>query len=151
MATSVWADFDLHNQVDRISESNLKSEYRNWLDGLIRGHAYAGDFSKLRPHVIGIMVANAIRFEGRAKVFREIHPLALQVILSSGVLNGILVVRSIEQCANVLVALIRNELELELQKDEFNYRLVEALTGSTIRVISRHRLLRHAFQSFYGR
>lgn len=150
-ALAIWADFDLHNEADRISDPSLKAEYRNWLDALIQDKTFEGDFTKIRGHVIGILVANAIRFEARAKVFREIHPLALQVILSSGVLNGILVVRSGEQCAAVLAALIKNELRLELKKDEHNYRLVEELTASTIRVISRHRLLRHAFQNFYGR
>jgi len=72
------------------------------------------------------------------------------VILSSGVLNGILVVRTVAQCAAILRALIRNELSLTLEKDERNYRLVETTTRSTIRVISRHRLLRHAFESLGG-
>lgn len=149
---SVWADFDLHNEADRVGDdATLKADYRNWLDAVIQERTFSGDFGKIRQAVIGILVANAIRFEARAKVFREIHPLALQVILSSGVLNGILVVRSGAQCAEVLSALIRNELEVALYKDEHNYRLVEELTGSTIRVISRHRLLRHSFENFYGR
>jgi transcriptional regulator with XRE-family HTH domain len=93
---------------------------------------------------------NTVRFENRAKMFREIHPLALQIVLSTGVLNGILVVRSVQQCATVLENLVRNHLDLKLAKDAHNYRLIELNTGSTIRVISRHRLLRHAFQAFYS-
>jgi transcriptional regulator with XRE-family HTH domain len=151
ITASVWADFDLHNEVDRIDDLPLRAEYRAWLDAAVKKAPYAGNFALLRDHVINILVANAIRFEIRAKTFREIHPLALQVILSSGVLNGILVVRGVQQCADVLNALIENDLKLELQKDESNYRMVETITGSTIRVISRHRLLRHAFQSFYKR
>jgi hypothetical protein len=46
--------------------------------------------------------------------------LALQVILSTGVLNGIVVVRSVDQCAVILSALLRNALELDLKKDEQN-------------------------------
>ena len=95
-------------------------------------------------------MAVAIRFESRPKVFREIHPLALQVILSSGVLNGILVVRSVNQCAEILHFLVENRLNLELHKDEFNYRLIERTTESTVRVISRHRLLRNAFEVYYS-
>lgn len=86
----------------------------------------------------------------RAKLFREIHPLALQVILSSGVLNGILVVRSVEQCATMLRAVILNEMNLEHSKDENNSRLIESTTGSTVRVISRNAMLRHAFDAYYA-
>ncbi len=150
LAASTWADFDLHNEADRIEEA-YRGDYRTWLDASIQGKSFTHDFSKFRAQVIGIFVANAVRFEIRARTFREIHPLALQVILSSGVLNGILVVRSVEQCAEILSALVSNQLQLDLEKDEHNYRLIEELTGSTIRVISRHRLLRHAFQTFYGR
>ena len=85
----------------------------------------------------------------RSKMFREVHPLALQVILSSGVLNGILVARSVDSCATVIHALIKNELNLEMvvpaDEADLNYRLVERTTRSTIRVISRHQLLRNAF------
>ena len=99
---------------------------------------------------MSILVATALRFERRAKIFREVHPLALQVILSSGVLNGILVARSVDSCAHLIHAIVRNELELELQVDDMNYRLVEETTKSTIRVISKHRLLRNAFAAFYA-
>ena len=158
-ARQTWADFDLHSEAERIEDPHqkadatgaLRAEYRQWLDAVLAHKQHALTFKRIRPHVIGIFVANAIRFEQRAKLFREIHPLALQVILSSGVLNGIIVGRSVEQCAEILANLVQNDLKLELTKDEHNYRLIEKLTGSTIRVISRHRLLRHAFQSFYGR
>jgi len=152
MAAVHWADFDLYSEAERIEVEDKKAQYRRWLDGSIRGtgsHELLLD--GIRSDVIGIFVATGVRFEQRSKLFREIHPLALQVILSSGVLNGILVVRSVEQCAQALFALIHNDLQLNLQKDEHNYRLIEEITGSTIRVISRHRLLRHAFEAFYGR
>jgi hypothetical protein len=92
-----------------------------------------------------------MRFEKRAKIFKEVHPLALQVILSSGVLNGIIVVRSADSCAKIIRGLIENKLSLELRKDEDNYKLIEKNTGSTIRVISRHKLLSNAFSTYYQR
>ncbi len=96
-------------------------------------------------------MALAVNFEKRANLFKAIHPLALQVILSSGVLNGILVVRSVESCARVLRGVIENRLELELRVEENNYKLVERTTGSTIRVISRNSLLTNALDNLYGR
>jgi hypothetical protein len=88
-------------------------------------------------------------FEDRAKLFRDSHPLALQVIVESGVLNGILVVRSSHMCAEVMQRLITNTIETEVVVDDSNYRLVERITGSTLRVISRHSLLTYAFWTQY--
>jgi hypothetical protein len=146
-----WSDFDLYFETERILDQVQRAEYRQWLDLTIKDNKKNPEIlKKIRADLVGILVANTVRFENRARLFREIHPLALQVVLSTGVLNGILVVRSVEQCAAVLESLVKNRLDLELKKDAHNYRLIELNTGSTIRVISRHRLLRHAFQAFYG-
>ncbi len=145
-----WADFDLYGEAERIP-SDDRAGYRTWLDRVIRERNNEPLSESLRSQLISVLVATAVRFERRAKTFREDHPLALQIILSSGVLNGILVVRSVRQCAEVLNALIRNRLSLELVTDDQNYKLVEAGTRSTMRVISRNRLLRNAFEAQYER
>jgi hypothetical protein len=145
-----WADFDLYGEAIRIEDVDLRARYRTWLDDVTKRRASTMP-ADLRGELIGILVAVAIRFENRAKLFREIHPLALQVILSSGVLNGILVVRSVEQCASILASLVKNDLNLTLEKDESNYRLVEVATQSTVRVISRHQLLKNAFDAYHAR
>jgi hypothetical protein len=143
-----WADFDLYGEAARVSDST-RAEYRHFLDAVIRKGESVQIPPTIRQDVVRILVATGIRFESRAKVFREIHPLALQVILSTGVLNGILVVRSVDQCARILSDLLHNSLNLELTKDDQNYRLIERTTGSTVRVISRHELLRNAFERHY--
>jgi transcriptional regulator with XRE-family HTH domain len=144
-----WADFDLYGEDTRIPE-NERATYRAWLDTAVPSKGDRGNLDPaVRDHFIGILVATAINAERRATVFREVHPLALQVILSTGVLNGILVVRSLDGCAAVLARLIRNELELDLNIDDQNYRLVERTTRSTIRVIARHALIGSAFDAFY--
>ena len=147
-----WADFDLYGEaIDRIKKDQERREYRDWLDRVIaRKTPLSAPSPSTRKRAVEILVATAIGFEKRARVFREIHPLALQVILSSGVLNGILVTRSIPQCAEILAKLIENNLELELVIDDHNYRLVEKATRSTVRVISRHKLLQNAFGRLYG-
>jgi len=145
-----WADFDLYGEDGRIEQPDEKAAYRAWLDDSIRRKLNDKPNEKVHGHLIGILVAVTVRFEARAKLFREQHPLALQVILSTGVLNGILVARSIESTARLVSALLRNELSLKLMDDEHNYRLVETTTGSTIRVISRNTLIVNAFSSFYA-
>ena len=144
-----WADFDLYGEARRIEASDDRAEYRRWLDAVVGAEDPVEPPAQVKDKVVSILVATSLRFERRARIFREVHPLALQVILSSGVLNGILVARSVDSCATVIHALIQNDLDLEMvfpmAEGDLNYRLVEKTTGSTIRVISRHQLLHNAF------
>ncbi|WP_158619246.1 helix-turn-helix domain-containing protein [Corallococcus sp. AB011P] len=144
-----WADFDLYGEASRIQDEELRGVYRSWLDSVVKKGERTPLPDELRADFIRILVATTVNFEKRARIFREVHPLALQVILSTGVLNGILVVRSVESCARIVGQLVRNDLKLELKFDDYNYRLIEQLTGSTIRVISRHHLIGHAFDRHY--
>jgi hypothetical protein len=65
------------------------------------------------------------------------------------VLNGILVVRSAESCIKMLYQLMTNSIEIRLECEDHNYRLVEKHTGSTLRVISKNKLLTNAFWTQY--
>lgn len=143
-----WADFDLYGEAGRVPEA-ARGTYRSWLDEVVRKKVRVAPPDAIRAHLIGIFVATSIAFERRARTFREQHPLALQVILSTGVLNGILVARSVESCASLLRTLVRNDISSDLEIDDDNYRLVERTTRSTMRVISRHRLIANAFSTFY--
>lgn len=146
-----WADFDLESESARIKSDVSRKAYRAWIGSVVKSSGEPQPLPEiLREEVVGVLVASAVRYERRARIFREVHPLALQVILSSGILNGILVVRSIDECACLLRRLIENDLDLALVADDLNYRLVEQRTGSTIRVISRHELLENAFLSGFG-
>ena len=145
-----WADFDLYGEIEkRIDNSSTKTIFINWLDEVLKKDICIKAPEKIKKDLISIFVATTIRFEKRAKIFREVHPLALQVILSTGVLNGILVTRSVNSCAKILKSLIINQLELDLELDSNNYKLIERDTRSTIRVISRHVLLSNSFSAFY--
>lgn len=144
-----WADFDIESEFEkRIIDKKEITDVKNWFNTVVKGQDVAMD-EIVRKHIEDLLVATSMRFERRAKIFREIHPLALQVILSTGVLNGILVVRSIHSCAQLVRALIENNLDLQLETDDNNYRLIEKTTLSTIRVISKHKLLSNSFSTFY--
>ncbi len=141
-----WADFDLYSAAERIRTDDEKARYRELLDSIVGNNEVdLNAVGEMREHLIDILVSKAIRFERRANLFRAVHPLALQIILSSGVLNGILVVRSIRQCAEVLKGIVKNDLSMDLKKDEKNYMLIERKTESVVRVISRFTLLKSAF------
>ncbi|MDQ5965958.1 MAG: hypothetical protein QG625_2113, partial [Cyanobacteriota bacterium erpe_2018_sw_39hr_WHONDRS-SW48-000098_B_bin.30] len=149
IAVKHWADFSLYDEAKRIKPEENAALFRGWLDRLLSGH-FEPVPKELVLDFTNILIALAIGFEKRSEVFREIHPLALQVILSSGVLNGMIVVRSVESCSDILKSLIVNKLKLSLEVDEHNYRLVETTTRSTIRVISRHSLIGSAFSTHYA-
>lgn len=144
-----WADFDIENEFNKkIKDDTQLKEINNWFNKVIDNDSMTLS-TALKEKLVDILVEASICFEKRAKIFREVHPLALQVILNTGVLNGILVVRSVESCAVLIRSLIENKLELELSIDEKNYMLIEKNTGSVIRVISKHQLISNAFKTYY--
>jgi transcriptional regulator with XRE-family HTH domain len=149
VARTHWADFGLYSEAQRIVDDELRALFRTWLDSVVKKSIDEPLPDKLKDPFYRILVPTAIRFEDRSSLFRETHPLALQVILSTGILNGMIVVRSVDSCAHILKSLIRNDLQLDLQMDAHNYRLIETSTNSTIRVISRHALIKSAFSTFY--
>ncbi|PKL78679.1 MAG: hypothetical protein CVV27_02960 [Candidatus Melainabacteria bacterium HGW-Melainabacteria-1] len=146
-----WADFDLYGEIKDL-EPELRHAVNTYLDALTMPPTqprHPQPPEAVRLALVDKLVHCALFFERRAFTFKEIHPLALQVILSSGVLNGILVVRSAESCIKMLYQLLTNTIETELKCEDHNYRLVEKHTGSTLRVISRNKLLTNAFWTQY--
>jgi transcriptional regulator with XRE-family HTH domain len=156
-----WAELDLESEVERIKveedfendvkkkkEEEQKKEFRQLIEDL-KDEKEISLSDILFENIKKILLPVIINYEKRAKIFMEVHPLALQVILSTGVLNGILVVRSLDSCAYILKCLLKNEMDLKLQKDDDNYKLIETTTGSIIRVISKNILLGHSFEQFY--
>jgi hypothetical protein len=141
-----WADFGI---VEAFKNSK-NTAIEKWLKKILSGSTSDIKFTKeIREGLLDFLVKQTSDFERRANLFREEHPLALQIIRNSGVLNGILVVRSIDTCAKLIKSIIENKLELEIQDDNDNYKLIEKNTLSAIRVISKHKLIANAFSTFY--
>jgi transcriptional regulator with XRE-family HTH domain len=147
-----WADFDLIGELGSVENDHLRKACAEYLTAVSMCKQLA-DVAPPEPSVRGEltdrMISVAQKFETRAKTFRDIHPLSLQVIVRSGVLNGILVTRSVDSCAALLRSVFANEIDAEVEVDEYNYRLVERSTRSTLRVVSRHQLLTNAFWTQY--
>ena len=149
-----WADFDLLGEAATIESKNLRAAAISFVKKLsassdVESLEPAELEDSLRKELIDRLVLVADRFESRAKTFRDIHPLSLQVIVRSGILNGILVTRSMQECARLLAQVVENTIQTDVLVDDSNYRLVERATRSTLRVVSRHRLLTFAFWSQY--
>lgn len=100
-----------------------------------------------------VAIAEHYNFEKRADVLKKYHPLAIQVDLKSGVANGVLVVRSEKQCAELLWRILTNELEFTTkhtgEADKGVTVLEEKLTGCPFRVVTDDEKLTNSFWNFY--
>ncbi len=100
-------------------------------------------------------------YDKRARIFAEIHPLSLQVDQRTGNSNGIMLVRDANECANVLYAIAKNQLRVEVKREReqdalsgettTNWVLREIMTPnrSVIRVATGWKHLRTAFWSAF--
>jgi hypothetical protein len=100
-----------------------------------------------------IAVSEARIYDKRAGTLTRSHPLAVQVNLDTGVANGVLVVRTIENCAQLLRRVLTNAMEFELQEDNQAqmWYLRETISGCVFRVVSKDRKLTNCFWNFYLR
>jgi hypothetical protein len=102
-------------------------------------------------------LGNAIRehYDKRAAILKDTHPLGIQVHLETGVANGVLVARSIEQCSDLIWRVMMNRLEFDLVTNNVagnEYLLLtERTTGSVFRVVTGDAFLTNAFWNFYLR
>lgn len=93
------------------------------------------------------------RYNKRAEALIDNHPLGLQVNLDTGVANGVLVVRTIQKCAELIKNILLNTLEFEIddnQKQEMgNISLKEKISGCVYRSMTTDKLLTNSFWNFY--
>lgn len=143
----IWADFGLKEDAKEVPEAD-RASFLSWLE--VAKATVTPVPQNMKDHLCRLLAVRTTRFERRARLFREQHPLALQVILDTGVVNGILVTRSVDSSAQILRDLLANDLKLELRNEQDNYLLIEKTTKSTIRAIARDPLLRNAFTTFYN-
>lgn len=106
-----------------------------------------------KPVIVYIEETNDHRKEllnRRANIFREKHPLGLQVCHQTGVANGVFVVRNPSDCRQIIKGLLLHTLKVRLDK-EFNvgFVLKEDITESVIRVAIEDPILARSFQNFY--
>jgi hypothetical protein len=90
-------------------------------------------------------------YDRRAKTLIETHPLAIQISLQSGVANGVLVVRTIPDCAKLLRKVLDGSMEFRLEEKPEMWYLREEISGCAYRVVTRNRKLTNCFWNFYLR
>ena len=108
---------------------------------------------QVQLHRLCGIIAEAERriYERRAQTLKSTHPLAIQVNLATGVANGVLVVRSVEDCARLIRQIVTKSLEFDLDEpanDPMIY-LRERISGCPFRVVTKDRKLTNCFWNFY--
>jgi len=100
-----------------------------------------------------IAVADEHFYDYRASILQKSHPLGIQINLSNGVANGVLVVRNVDNCAQLLYNILTNRLRQNLfmgYDSEMNYYfLKEKVSDSIYRVVTNDRKLTNSFWNFY--
>lgn len=95
-----------------------------------------------------------IHYDKRADLLKDQHPLGIQVNLETGVANGLLVVRNIEDCCSLILNILLNNFEFDVKylenPEEGKYLLLqERLSGSIFRIITGNNHLTNSFWNFY--
>lgn len=85
----------------------------------------------------------------KAELLKVDHPLGLQIDIKTGVAHGIIVVRSPEQCAQMLRKVLLRERTFTIRHEKGNFLLEEAETHSVLRVVSDNPYLTRAFWTFF--
>jgi len=120
-------------------------QVRRWLeapDQLDRDRALALLVKTTREH-----------YDKRAQTLRESHPLGIQVNLDTGVANGVLVVRSIHDCAELIYRIVTRTLQFRVERKtiesvEYHF-LREMVSNSIFRVMTGDAMLTNSFWNFY--
>jgi len=90
-----------------------------------------------------------VDMDRRAETFRATHPLGLQISTKTGVAHGIIVVRSVEQCATMLRKVLLHDLQFSVRHEGGNFKLEEQETKSILRVVTDDPLLSHSFWAYF--
>ena len=118
---------------------------RNWLD----------EPSRVNLDVLKERLSQSIsdHYERRARMLREDHPLGIQVNLATGVANGVLVVRTVEDCAELIWRVVTKNLQFTLDQriveNQECLLLRETVSNCIYRVMTGDPMLTNTFWNFY--
>ncbi|MBZ5584141.1 MAG: hypothetical protein LAQ30_18400 [Acidobacteriia bacterium] len=120
-------------------------EVRRWLDE-------PGEIDWDRAAALLVETAKR-HYDKRADTLRKDHPLGVQVHLETGVANGVLVVRSVNECAELIFRIVTGNLEFRISKELINgveyHMLRETVSDSIFRVMTGDAMLSNCFWNFY--
>lgn len=148
--------------VARLLERAKKVDVDLWLD--IERERERANGLDMREIARRVAASLKVRFERRAQTLHA-HPLGLQVNLETGVTNGILVARSIDECRQLILAVLDDSLAFTIQArspddpsrlmpdldapTDWDRLLLEETTGSVHRIVIGDALILNAYWNWY--
>jgi len=143
------ADPSKSRQEHLLDQLRLFAPEAAWSDPEVR--QWCDDASTMDMQALEDRVRNKIRslYDTRARTLRETHPLGVQVNLSTGVANGVLVVRTTQQCAALIRGIMTQSLDFDLIDQDDCTVLREKISGSIFRVMTSDSMLTNTFWNFY--
>lgn len=114
-------------------------------------HTRFKEMHKWFPEFVRMFVfAEARNFDKRATVLQRLHPLGLQIQMTTGTANGVLVVRTSAKCKQLLEAMLMNEVEFRIVEESWGTALIESISDSRFRVVTKNAVLTAAFWNFFA-
>lgn len=98
-----------------------------------------------------IAVSEKRIYDGRANTLKRFHPLGIQVNLATGVANGVMVVRTPDECAALLRSVLTDTMEFDVVEDGSMWYLRERISQSFFRVVTKNTRINNCFWNFYLR
>jgi hypothetical protein len=146
-------DYDFVRQFTALEEFEKRRVWRSIPDTAAIEQLKQGHGAAIERLCRIIAHSEARIYDRRAKTLAKSHPLAIQVNLDTGVANGVLVVRTIETCRDLLRRVLTNAMEFDLEENAGDrmWYLRETISGCVYRVVSKDRKLTNCFWNFYRR
>ena len=93
--------------------------------------------------------AIAAHYDQRADILTKAHPLGIQMNLATGVANGVLVVRTVDDCAELVRRIVTRRLEFYLEEEESGALLRESISRCVFRLMTSDAMLTNSFWNYY--
>jgi hypothetical protein len=141
----------LRNFVSRLDDFEKQVLWKSITDKEAKKHFRDENGDELGKFCEIIARSEERMYSKRAKTLLHDHPLAIQVNLDSGVANGVLLVRDIPTCVDLLLRVLTNTMEFKVDYlEEIEcWILKETLTESIYRVVTKDPKLTNCFWNFY--
>lgn len=132
-----------------LEQLKLFKPYDAWEDNEIQEWVRTPDKYDLERAKFRLRDIIKDHYDKRAKTLAETHPLGIQVNLNTGVANGVLVVRSVEDCAKLIRHVVMDSMEFTLEENLGYICLRENISKCVYRVVTNDQLLTNTFWNFY--
>ena len=120
-----------------------------WVEGCVRGWCENPEDAPIEALRERLCQSMRGQYDRRAKILRDDHPLGIQVNLATGVANGVLVVRTIDDCAELVRRILTGTLEFDIVEEDDYLALQERVSKCIFRVVTKDLMLTNSFWNHY--